>query len=221
MSLAVSVPPSIEVDAGIAHALGAELGLQVGHRRVADGDDDALVDGRLDEVVEGGAAGMAHDLDAGRLGGDRLLELVDHGLRRPGRELLLEVDAEGRGRLRGAGLAGERGAVAGVAAHLHVHGEAFADQSRPKRCRPPASSRDGGARQAVILVMVMFVFSLCLFTAPRAVLARPAGCHSAERMRPNPCDERMPREEGAAPLRLVDIEVEDDRDQEDRGRGRC
>ena len=44
----------IEVDAGIADALGAELGLQVGHRRVADGDDDALVDGALDQVVEGG-----------------------------------------------------------------------------------------------------------------------------------------------------------------------
>ena len=124
----MSCAAGIEVDAGIAHALGAELVLQVGHRRVADGDDDALVDRALDEVVEGGAAGMAHDLDAGRLGGDRLLELVDHGLRRPGRELRLEVDAEGGGGLRGAGLAGERGAVAGVAAHLHVHGEALADR---------------------------------------------------------------------------------------------
>ena len=56
----------VEVDAGIAEALGAELVLQLGHRRVADGDDDALADRLRDQVVEGGAAGMAHDLDAVR-----------------------------------------------------------------------------------------------------------------------------------------------------------
>ncbi len=44
----------IEVDAGVAEALGAELLLQVGQRRIAVGDDDALVDGLLDEVMEGG-----------------------------------------------------------------------------------------------------------------------------------------------------------------------
>ena len=54
------------------------------------------------------------------------------------------------GGLRGAGLAGERGAVAGVAAHLHVHGDALADQvvgrggadagqrAPPRRLRPEA-----------------------------------------------------------------------------------
>ena len=61
------------------------------------------------------------------LGGHRLLELVDHGLRRPARELLVElVDAERLGGGGGAGLAGERGAVAGIAAHLHVDGDALA-----------------------------------------------------------------------------------------------
>ena len=44
----------IEVDAGVAEALGAELLLQVGQRRVAVGDDDALIDRLLDEVVERG-----------------------------------------------------------------------------------------------------------------------------------------------------------------------
>ena len=56
----------IEVDTGIAHALRAEILLQVGHRRIAHGHDNALVGCGLDQVVEGGATGMAHDLDAGR-----------------------------------------------------------------------------------------------------------------------------------------------------------
>ena len=34
---------------------------------------------------------MAHDGDAGRLGGQRLLELLDHLLRRPARELLVQL----------------------------------------------------------------------------------------------------------------------------------
>ena len=34
---------SIEVDAGVAEALGAEFLLQIGHRRIAVGDDDALI----------------------------------------------------------------------------------------------------------------------------------------------------------------------------------
>ena len=80
----------IEIDAGVAEALGAELVLQGRQRRVAVGDDDALVDGLLDEIVERDCAGMAHDLDAVRLGGHRLLELGDHRLRRPGGELRLE-----------------------------------------------------------------------------------------------------------------------------------
>ena len=62
------------------------------------------------------------------LGSDRLLELVDHGFGRPGGELLLELDAEGLGSLSSTGLARQGGAIAGVAAHLHVHGEAGADQ---------------------------------------------------------------------------------------------
>ena len=117
----------VEVDARVAEALGAELGLQRGHRRVAVGDDDALVGRLFDEVMEGGRARMAHDLDAGRLGGHRLLELRDHRLRRPGGELRFQFDAERLGGLRRAGLPRQRRPVAGVAAHLHVHDQAFAD----------------------------------------------------------------------------------------------
>src|SRR3546814_14458584 len=84
---------SSDIDPGIAEALGAELRLQVGHRRVADRHHDALADRLRHQVVERGAAGMAHDLDAVRLGRHRLLELVDHGLRRPGGKLLLELDS--------------------------------------------------------------------------------------------------------------------------------
>ncbi len=134
----------VKIDAGIAEALGAELALQGGHRRIAVGDDDALVGGGLDEVMEGGRAGMAHDLDAARLGGDRFLELVDHGFRRPGRELLLQFDAQRRGGLLGAGLAGERGAVAGVAAHLHIHGQALADRVGGQRRAETSEQRRRG-----------------------------------------------------------------------------
>ena len=48
----------------------------------------------------------------------------------------LQLDAERLGGFRGTGLAGERGAVAGVAAHLHVHDEPGAwrvlRQGRPR-----------------------------------------------------------------------------------------
>jgi hypothetical protein len=71
---------------------------------------------------------VAHDLDAGGLGGDGLLELVDHGLGRPGGKLLLELDPERLGGLRRAGLTRQGGTIAGIAAHLHVHGEAGTDQ---------------------------------------------------------------------------------------------
>jgi hypothetical protein len=117
----------VEVDAGIAEALRAVGLLQLGQWRIAVGDDDALVDGLLDEVREGLVAGVAHDHDAARLRGERLLELLDHPLRRPGRELLVEaVDAESLGRGTRAGLARERRAVAGVSAHLHVDRDALA-----------------------------------------------------------------------------------------------
>ena len=48
--------------------------------------------------------------------------------------------------LGGAGLAGERRAVAGIAAHLHVHHQALADRIAP---RPrPATSRHRGRGDA-------------------------------------------------------------------------
>ncbi len=46
----------IEVDAGIAEALRAEFVLQLAQGRVAAGDDDALIDGALDQVMEGRAS---------------------------------------------------------------------------------------------------------------------------------------------------------------------
>ena len=52
----------------------------------------------------------------------------------------LSVDAERLGGLRGAGLAGERRAVAGVAAHLHVHREALADRIVGGAAPAPASA---------------------------------------------------------------------------------
>ena len=133
----------IEIDARIAEALWPELVLQIGQRRIAGGDDDALIDGLLDEVMESGRARVAHDLDAVRLGGHRLLELVDHRLGRPGRELRLQIDAERFGGFLRARLTGERRAVAGVAAHLHVHHQAFADRigEAPEPRRPLARPR--------------------------------------------------------------------------------
>ena len=118
----------IEVDAGIAEAFGTKLLLQIGQRSVAVGDHDPLVDGLLDEVMKRNAAGMPHDLNAVGLGGHRFLELVDHSLRLPLRELGLQLDSERLGGFLGAGLTGEGRAVAGVAAHLHVHDEALADR---------------------------------------------------------------------------------------------
>ncbi len=109
--------------------------------------DNALVDGLLDEVMKGRAARVAHDLDAVRLGGHRLLELADHGLRRPSRELRLDLHTEGfRGFLR-ARLTRERRPVAWVAAHLHVHHQALADRIGRSRHRSRREPRRGDADQ--------------------------------------------------------------------------
>ena len=91
------------------------------------------------------AAGMAHDDDAGGLGGQSLLELFDHGFRRPAGELRIElVDPQRGGGLRGAGLASQYGAFAGMAAHLHVDGQTFAGRvggnSGGRACRDTASA---------------------------------------------------------------------------------
>jgi len=77
--------------------------------------------------VEGGAPRVAHDLDAVGLGGHRLLELVDHGLRRPGGELLLELDAE-RG-LSEKGLADTLEAAGLTVDRLEITQEANSDSS--------------------------------------------------------------------------------------------
>ncbi len=200
----------IEVDAGIAHALGLELVLQRGHRRVADGHHDALVDGALDDVMERGGARVAHDLDAVRLGGNRLLELVDHGLRRPGRELRLQLDAESRSGLSGAGLTGERRSVAGVAAHLHVHDQAFADRIGGRGHTDAGQQRRcGHAGQQQFRYLHSCSLPPDLHRARRRVpLFSRAG--AAEIL-----GKTDARKERPTALRLIDIEVEDDRDHED------
>src|SRR5262245_52037935 len=123
----------IKVDAGISGTLRTEIRLKVRHRRIAHSHDDPLVDRALYEVTEGSTSRMAHDSDAAWLRRHSLLELVYHGLRRPSRELLLDVDPERFGSLRSARLASERGAVTGISTHLHVHHETFADRIRGSR----------------------------------------------------------------------------------------
>ena len=108
----------------------------------------------------------------------------------------------------GAGLAGERRAVAGVAAHLHVHDEALADRvgrrRRRRRARPPRRRRPEALRQSHVRS------SLCVFGPP----LRRAPPYSAA-SRPNAPEAPQAGEERLPALRFVDVEVEDDGDQED------
>ena len=115
-----------QLDADIAEALALVFGEQRVDRGVAVGDGDALVLGLLDQRRPGVGTRMAHDLDAVGARRHGLAELVEHGLAGPGRELLLEVDAERLGRGLGPVLARQGGAVAGLAAHLEVHHQALA-----------------------------------------------------------------------------------------------
>src|SRR6185437_8498205 len=70
---------------------------------------------------------MTHDLDAIRLGGNGLTKLLEHFLRLPGRILLDDLDPESvAGRQRTVRARPSR-AIAGVAAHLHVHHHALAE----------------------------------------------------------------------------------------------
>jgi len=141
----------VKIDAGIAEPFRAELILQIRKRRIAVGDDGALISGLFDEVVEGRASRVAHDLDAIRLGGHRLLELLDHRLRRPGGKLRFQFDAQGGGGLSGSRLSSERRAIAGVAAHLHIHDQAFPDRiGRGSRIRDRQNCARGDADQKQI-----------------------------------------------------------------------
>ena len=77
---------------------------------------------------------MTHDHDAVRIGGERFAEVVEHLLRQPGGVLLDQVgDAKRLG--RGARAVGARqgGAVARIAAHLHVDGHALAERLLRRR----------------------------------------------------------------------------------------
>ena len=98
----------------------AELG-------VATREHDAALAGVGRQIEEGVVARVPHDLDAVRTGRQGFLELVDHLVGLPGGILLSQVDAE-RFR-RGARAVGprQRGAAAGVPAHLEIHHQALAD----------------------------------------------------------------------------------------------
>ena len=91
-----------------------------------------------DQVGERARARVTHDRDAVRIGGERLAEVVEHLLGQPGGILLDQIgDAERLG--RGARAVGARqgGAVARIAAHLHVDGHALAEGllRRRRSCR--------------------------------------------------------------------------------------
>ncbi len=141
--LAGQVAAGVEVGAGIAEALVLVLLLQVGQRVVAAGDDDPRVDRFLDQGLEGALAGMAHDLDAVGIGGHRLLELGDHLFGLPARVLLDQIDPQMLGRRLGPVGAGQDRRIAGVAAHLHVHGDL-----RCRRRRRQAGGKGGRGKQA-------------------------------------------------------------------------
>ncbi len=88
-------------------------------------DDDFLGHRLIDERLECIRTRMAHDHDAAWICCERLLELLDHLLRRPGRELLVElIDAQRLRRRRRTRLPRQRRPVAGIAAHLHVDRDA-------------------------------------------------------------------------------------------------
>ncbi len=63
-------------------------------RVVAAGYDDALAFGIVHEGRKGVSTGMAHDLNAIRLGGNGLLELIDHLLGIPAGILLDQFDVQ-------------------------------------------------------------------------------------------------------------------------------
>ena len=116
----------------------------------------------------------------------------------------LQLDAERRGGLRGAGLAGERRAVAGVAAHLHVHDEARAGRILRER-RAGAEQQRGGRRadqQCFDNRHVMFL--PCHLAAPPS--ARRTARSSGRRMvgRTPFAGAQKRAKKAAPPLRLVD-----------------
>ena len=105
----------VQLDPGVAEALGLVLLEQLGQRRVAAGDHDVALLRLGDQVGERARARVAHDHDAVRIGGQRLAEVVEHLLGQPAGVLLDQIgDAERLG--RGARAVGARQgrAIAGL-----------------------------------------------------------------------------------------------------------
>src|SRR4029077_2603717 len=116
----------IQVSTGIAEALGLVFFFEVGQRIVAAGDNDTSSFSLVDQRRHGVFTGVAHNFDAVRLGGNRLLELVDHLFGVPACVLLMQFDAKGFGcRLRTGG-AGQHGGNTRIAAHLHIDDDRLA-----------------------------------------------------------------------------------------------
>src|SRR6202043_1124681 len=76
--LAGQITTRIQISTGIAEALGLVFFLEIGQRVVAAGDNDASGFSLVNQWRHGVFTGVAHNDDAVRLGGNRLLELVDH-----------------------------------------------------------------------------------------------------------------------------------------------
>ena len=85
---------AVQVLADIAEALGRVLGFHLRQSRVLARDDDAILHGVVDERIERLVARVAHHGDAVRLGGRGFLELLDHLLRIPVREDVVDLRAE-------------------------------------------------------------------------------------------------------------------------------
>ena len=108
----------------------------------------------------------------------------------------------------GAGLTRERRAVAGVAAHLHIHHQALADRIGRGRSRG-GQRRHGDARQKQLRKthsVSPFPFGSASGDGPLLFVAiRRHGRPPNLRNEPQPGEERVPA------LGFVDIHVEDDR----------
>ncbi len=137
--------------ADVAEALGGVLLLAVGQRGVERGEDDALLVGLIDHRAGGGLAGEAVGGDAVDLGRHRLLDLGQHLVRIPVREIVgdrrseilrgLEeavVDVVGEdAALRPAGEGGDLHAFAPLGRRVEREGGAGRQgQGERRRCVP-------------------------------------------------------------------------------------
>ena len=119
------------------------------------------------------------------------------------------VDPERLGGFLRAGLAGERRAVAGVAAHLHVHREPLAERVGGAGAGAGRERRRGDAGQKKMRHRRMFVSPLHvsgrLYRRTPSFFSRSYPAESAER--PQMCANNARRRCGSS-----DVEIEDDRE---------